>query len=153
MLFGRSVYLFFSSIDFYIWFKKRKERYRGKNKIEKRMFWVKVWITSPIFFRRLEIGTSFFHSLRSIFHSIREHSSIRISITFIFLIFLFFFFFFCLTHFYPSFTFLRIIWTIKGDKHLSKIPFLNVIKIVRTYTKCICSEVIGIRMMQIFILL
>lgn len=150
MLFVRSVtpYLFFSSIDFYIWFKKERNDIGEKqNAREKRMFWVKVWITSPIFFRRLEIGTSFFHSLQSIFHSIREHSFVRISITFIFLIFFFhsylFFFFFSL----------RIIRTIKEDSIYSKIPFLSVIKIVCTYIKCIRTEIIGIPMMQIFILL
>lgn len=112
MLFVRSVTIriYFSRVLIFIFDLKKKEMIGEKqNAREKRMFWVKVWITSPIFFRRLEIGTSFFHSLQSIFHSIREHSSIRISITFIFLIF------FLPPHFYPSFFFLSIIRTIKGD--------------------------------------
>lgn len=114
MLFVRSVTIriYFSRVLIFIFDLKKKEIIGEKqNAREKRMFWVKVWITSPIFFRRLEIGTSFFHSLQSIFHSIREHSSIRISITFIFLIF-----FLPPPHSFLSFFFfLSIIRTIKGD--------------------------------------
>lgn len=89
---------------------KRKEQQKRESKMviarEKGMFWVKVWVTSSIFFRRAGI-TQVFQPLQSIFHWIRELPRIQISI-FFFSIYLFFFV-----------CFFRIVRTIEGGQYLT----------------------------------